>query len=198
MNNLWPPNLQASQFPDLFRRELRKRWFLRKLRYVDPPAHAKLGPTLGQCLVWTGPRERKMPYGKVEISGRMFLAHRISYALHYGVDPGPLKVCHRCDNPPCCSPLHLFLGTTLDNNLDAIAKGRNNPPRGERSGTSILTESMVLEMRALRSSGAHYQSIADQYGVSRTTARMAISGETWAHVGPQAAPPPTTPGPLTP
>jgi hypothetical protein len=184
INGLWPAKLDASMLPNLFQREMRKRWFLRKLRYTDPPPHAipLLGPTDGQCLVWTGPRESKMPYGKVEISGRMFLAHRVSYALHYGIDPADLKVCHKCDNPPCCSPRHLFLGTTLDNNLDMIAKGRNNPPRGERSGTSQLTEVEVLAMRALRQHGLSYQAIADQYSVSRTAARYAIQGVTWAHL----------------
>lgn len=57
-----------------------------------------------------------------------YKAHRIAYKLHYGIDPADLFVCHTCDNPGCCNPAHLWLGTNKENIHDSIAKKRNSPP----------------------------------------------------------------------
>jgi len=68
-------------------------------------------------------------YGRFTIGKRIFGAHRLSYMLAYGSIPDGLFVCHRCDNPPCVRPEHLFLGTPIDNIKDSLAKGR---PFGKR------------------------------------------------------------------
>lgn len=78
------------------------------------------------CWEWTGSRDRK-GYGKIAKGGAPtipLLAHRVSWAIHHG-DPGDLCVLHRCDNPPCVRPDHLFLGTIADNNRDMTQKGRH-------------------------------------------------------------------------
>ena len=63
-------------------------------------------------------------YGRVNLDGRSTgIASRVAWTLTFG-DPGDLGVLHRCDNPPCCNPAHLFLGTQLDNSRDMVAKGR--------------------------------------------------------------------------
>lgn len=74
------------------------------------------------CWVWTGCRSHD--YGLMGANKARILAHRFSWELHYGPIPNGLGVLHRCDNPPCVRPDHLFLGTFEDNMKDKIAKGR--------------------------------------------------------------------------
>lgn len=85
------------------------------------------------CWIWTkgyaGGRNGR--YGMLRLpDGSAITAHRLSYALHKGPIPAGMYVCHSCDNPACCNPAHLWLGTNSDNQLDAVAKGRhrNNLP----------------------------------------------------------------------
>lgn len=83
------------------------------------------------CWEWTGSRSRN-GYGETSFLGRRFLAHRLSYVLAIGPFDSTLFVCHRCDNPPCVKPSHLFLGTAKDNAQDCLRKGRwdKNPKPG--------------------------------------------------------------------
>jgi DNA-binding transcriptional regulator YiaG len=92
-------------------------------------------------------------------------------------------VCHRCDNPACCNPEHLWLGTPADNMADMVAKGRANGGagnrRGERNTRAKLSAEAVDEIRAL--SGKVSQSrLANRYGVSQSTVSMVQSGARWA------------------
>lgn len=102
-----------------------------------PPAQPRLGdfwsyvykPSKRECWVWTGKRNRD-GYG---LWGRKY-AHRASMEID-GQPPGKAFVLHRCDNPPCVNPTHLYLGTPQDNMRDAIARGLHpgNPKKGERT-----------------------------------------------------------------
>lgn len=125
-----------------------------------------------KCWPWTGPVNR-LGYGR--LSGEQ--AHRIAFALANQCIP-QWDVLHRCDNPPCCNPAHLWEGDAKANMVDAAVKGR--VPKGVRHWNSKLTPEIVREMRRLRP--MPYCQIASQFGVSTITAYDACVGRTWRHI----------------
>ena len=106
--------------------------------------------------------------------------HRISWLIHYGNVPEGKKVCHKCDNPRCTNPEHLFLGTTLENNQDKTKKGRGNI--GSKHGNSKLNEYQVMEIKKLINMGVCSTRIMSDYGISRMTVSSIRLNKTWKHV----------------
>lgn len=106
-------------------------------------------------------------------------AHRIAYALHYGNFDRSLVVMHACDNPPCCNPHHLRLGTRADNNRDRDNKGRTNWLRGADSPTAKLTQADVDEIRRLFHAGVTQVEIAKQFGIKQPQVSRIVRGASW-------------------
>lgn len=133
----------------------------------------------GRCLECSGGNING--YATVKLNGVYYFAHRLAYRLAKGRDPGQKLVCHTCDNPPCCNPLHLFLGTTLTNMRDKIAKGRarSNPPMGIDHCNAKLT---VAKVRAIRRSKRTHRALAVIYGVSHRVIGRVKTGELWGHI----------------
>jgi hypothetical protein len=102
----------------------------------------------GGCWVWTASRNEQ-GYGCCGFNGRTYTAHRLSYELARGPIPPGMHVLHRCDNPPCVNPEHLFVGDQSDNMRDMYGKGRGANRQGELSGAAKLTESQVREIKQL-------------------------------------------------
>lgn len=132
-----------------------------------------------ECWEWQGARNSK-GYGQMRVSMRQHASHRLAYQAATGTDPADLHVLHRCDNPPCCNPAHLFLGTAGDNVRDCAAKGRNCS--GSRHPRSKLNEAAVADIRWLSSNGAMGTELAAQFGVTPQMVSNIINRKNWAAV----------------
>jgi DNA invertase Pin-like site-specific DNA recombinase len=94
-----------------------------------------------------------------------------------------MYVCHRCDNPPCVRPDHLFLGTPTENALDMFAKGRQGSRHpGTERANARLTEEQIALIRAVPCYYGRTAALAREYGVSTTTIRKILAGKKWRHV----------------
>lgn len=150
------------------------------------------------CWLYTGPKGGKnyatfRPYGSV---------HKLSFRLHKGEIPSGMLVCHKCDNPQCVRPSHLFLGTHKRNTEDMVSKGRhgsrthperwprgnthplhrdkNLAARGVQNGNARLTELQVIAIKKMMTARSLTQHrIAEKFGVSKSTVIRIRNGVFW-------------------
>lgn len=129
------------------------------------------------CWLWVGSKQSG-GYGSFTNNQVSQIASRAAYQLIHGDIPSDLQVCHRCDNPPCCNPAHLFLGTNKENAQDAAKKGRM---RGDAHST-VFTEVGVIAILQRVYAGESKQSIAIDYGASPKTITSLVRGDRWKHL----------------
>ncbi len=127
----------------------------------------------GECWVWTG-NDNGVGYGTVSWHGQITYVHRIAYEHAIGPIPAGMLVCHTCDNPPCCNPAHLFLGTKRDNGLDMGRKGR---------GSGLLNTAQVSAIRARLSRGDRQVDIGRALGIGWWVVQDIARGRCYAWVG---------------
>jgi predicted XRE-type DNA-binding protein len=101
------------------------------------------------CWIWLGGIDGG-GYGLAKIRKKTWKAHRLSYSIFVGQIPEGLDVLHKCDNPPCVRPSHLFPGTVSQNMQDCISKGRFRTLPGELNGNSKLTTDQALKIKEIR------------------------------------------------
>lgn len=131
------------------------------------------------CWEWQAKTDRG--YGRMATSNRKQVpAHRLSYEIAYGPIPDGLIICHRCDNRRCVRPDHLFAGTYKENTADMYAKGRHDPPRGNRQPRSKLNPAMVRDLRARRMNGESINGLARSFGINYRSAYDIVTGKNWA------------------
>ena len=158
----------------------------------------------GVCWEWTAYR-RPAGYGQFYVPSPSGLvpigAHRFAFMLATDAEiPEGINICHRCDNPPCCNPGHLFAGPQEENVQDAWTKGRLPPPpvrlgedhhyrarpetipRGAKRPAAYLTEEDVIEILKKRAAGATTVALMKEFGTARSTMQFICSGRSWTHV----------------
>jgi hypothetical protein len=134
------------------------------------------------CWEWTAARYHR-GHGATKFAGKHDRAHRVAWMLLRGPIPPGMCVLHKCDNPPCCNPDHLYIGTKTDNHRDMHARGRARPPRGERCGFAKLTEAQVRTIREIWASmPTTLGHLARLYGVADTAVSRIIRRKRWRHV----------------
>lgn len=127
------------------------------------------------CWHWTGTRN-PAGYGRFSLNGGPQLAHRVSVMLVGREIPEGMSVCHRCDNPPCVNPDHLFVGTHQENMADMARKGRAADTRGERSGKAKLSDADVEAIVARGVRGDLLSDIAADFGVDPAHVSRILKG----------------------
>ncbi len=142
------------------------------------------------CWEWQGAK-RTTGYGNIKYLGKWYGCHQLAYSLAVGPIPGGLHVLHHCDNPPCCNPEHLFVGTNTDNIKDRMVKDRSNREpvpyekraKGERVGGAKLTEDLVRAVRDRHAEGGMtMREVGDEFGVCAASVCLIVNRKTWAHV----------------
>lgn len=154
------------------------------------------GPMDDACWIYTGPHDQD-GYGKLSVVcgdgvRRNVGAHRLMWQETHGCVDGKLCVCHKCDQPYCCNPSHLFLGTNADNTKDSARKGRRNGwkisasrkaagmARGERNPKAKLSLLNAHRVRMLYvNGGVPSKKIGEWYGVHPATVMSIVRGRTW-------------------
>lgn len=153
------------------------------------------------CWEWIGLRDGK-GYGRFGVGAKMDgtvrklrQAHRVMMA--YGSIPADLCVLHKCDNPSCVNPRHLFLGTNFDNVCDRVSKNRSNRPIGDRNPSRMYpgirkgelngrAKMTVTTVRALRKdytdTGLTFTELGSKYGITYVAARNIVKRRSWKHV----------------
>lgn len=137
---------------------------------------------INDCWPWTAAIFKKRGgYGAFrDADGKIQKAHRRAYELTYGRTN--LDVLHKCDNPPCCNPFHLFAGTKFDNVRDMDSKGRRRVviPKGEYHWANKLTTEQVLEIRSRTNESQ--RSLGREYGVSHSHIKRIWDKKIWKDI----------------
>lgn len=137
------------------------------------------------CIEWPYSRniktENRLDYGQVRVGSKMKKAHRVAWENAYGPIPAWMLVLHKCDNPPCVNPEHLYLGTHSDNALDREKRGRGRDSAGARNGRAQITEQTAIRLKMLN--GALSASAAARaLGLSVTPVWKTMRGDAWKSV----------------
>ena len=155
--------------------------YIKKLKPISDRLWAKTQKT-ETCWIWEG-SAGQAGHGQIAKGGhgkegkRLLMTHRVAWELTNGEIPAGLCVLHRCDNPPCVNPSHLFLGTKADNSADMVSKRRqkvgNQLPQAKLSPDAV---------RFIRESEETQDELAARFGVTQSSISAVINGHRWRHV----------------
>lgn len=132
-----------------------------------------------ECWLWQAGKD-KDGYGNFWISPQNQKAHRVAYKIEFGFFDESLQVLHKCDNPSCVNPFHLFLGTAIDNIKDMMNKGRQN--KGESIKSAKLTADQVKQIKVWLFQGYSFGFLSKKFNVHKSTIKDIKAKRTWVHV----------------
>lgn len=138
-----------------------------------------------KCIEWPYSRNIKngnrLDYGQVRVGEKMRKAHRVAWEREFGSIPDGMLVLHKCDNPPCVNPSHLYLGSHSDNALDRERRGRGRDSRGSNNPSAVMEEQTAVRLKII--AGAISASAAARaLGMSIDPVWKAMTGKSWKHV----------------
>jgi hypothetical protein len=136
-----------------------------------------------ECWEWQGWKD-KDGYGRISVKDRGMRTHRYAFLITKGPIGENLQVCHSCDNPACCNPKHLWLGTSAQNTEDSKNKGRKKlfAVKGENHGRAFLSDDDVIRLRMLRGQGWRVTDLANIFCCSKQIVSFATLGVKWKHL----------------
>lgn len=134
-----------------------------------------------ECWEWQKAKRNSDGYGTTTYLGITYSVHRLSYELFVSEIPPNKQILHSCDNPCCCNPIHLRIGTNYDNVQDR--QKRNRQAKGITHGRHKLTEEEIISIRNLYATGKYIQQdIADEFNVSRSHICNILKNKFWKHI----------------
>ena len=151
-------------------------------RNTEPDFWARVDKSGGEsaCWPWIGCR-KATGYGVIIYQGKKWRAHRLAFFFtHKHLSP---SICHHCDNPSCCNPVHLFAGTHEANMADMKRKNRGRSSQGEKCWLAKLNEESVKKIRAEHSlGGITYRTLGNKYGVTPDAICRIVLRKNWTHI----------------
>lgn len=149
---------------------------------VEERFWSKVSKTDG-CWIWQGTRGRS-GHGALKVAGKMVGAHRLSWEFANGPIPPGAYICHRCDNPPCVCPNHLYAGDSTTNMRDRVERGdRGAWASGSDHVNAVLTEDQVSDLRRLHQTGQWSQrQLAAHFGIAQVSVGRIVRREYWRHI----------------
>lgn len=155
---------------------------------ISPEAYQRFvsGLKVSDSGCWEWQRCASGGYGSIYVKGKRYSTHRLSWLIYRGDIPKGIFICHKCDNPPCCNPDHLFLGDIVANTLDMVSKNRH--PKGNGHGLSKLDDKKVDQIIQRLRLGEVREVIAKDFGVTHKVIHQIANNETWTHMARESIP----------
>lgn len=161
--------------PKLTGKQIERFW-----KYIDIPNQLL---NKNACWLWNG-LTNIHGYGVFGLNRKSYNAQRIMYLLSYPAWKQDTYICHKCDNPQCCNPKHLFAGTAKDNVIDRDNKGRGKVPdqKGSNHSRTKLTEANIIDMRKQYAQGVKQGTLAKQYNIGQYQVSRIVNHKRWTHI----------------